>query len=166
MDPKKKVAVKKPLGAKPKVKSVPKPKVKSVPKPKVKSVPKPKVKSVETKKTKVIEKKLDFSLPKVIKITDNKLDFKLENKAIYFAKLDSCYFCNQMMPEWDRAKQQLSSDNSNIKIYEIDGRYLNNYPLLQKQVLAFPTILRYNNGFTSFEQQRSAYNFSNFMKNG
>tara|TARA_B100001778_G_scaffold121677_1_gene99957 strand:- start:839 stop:1252 length:414 start_codon:yes stop_codon:yes gene_type:complete len=137
MDSKKKVAVKKPLNTKPKVK--------------------PKVKAVLTKK------------PKVIKLTDNKSDFKLENKAIYFAKLDSCYFCNQMMPEWEKAKQQLSKDistNSNIKIYEIDGRYLNNYPLLQKRVIAFPTILRYNNGFTPFEQQRSAYNFSNFMKNG
>lgn len=151
MDPKKKVAVKKPLGAKPKVKPVPKPK------------------SIVTKKPKVIERKLDFSLPKVIKLTNNKSDFKLENKAIYFAKLDSCFFCNQMMPEWEKAKQQLSRDNSinsNIKIYEIDGRYLNNYPLLQKRVVAFPTILRYNNGFTPFEQQRSAYNFSNFMKNG
>tara|TARA_B100000401_G_C52716764_1_gene676599 strand:+ start:549 stop:962 length:414 start_codon:yes stop_codon:yes gene_type:complete len=137
MDSKKKVAVKKPLNTKTKVK--------------------PKVKAVLTKK------------PKVIKLTDNKSDFKLENKAIYFAKLDSCYFCNQMMPEWEKAKQQLSKDistNSNIKIYEIDGRYLNNYPLLQKRVIAFPTILRYNNGFTPFEQQRSAYNFSNFMKNG
>jgi len=145
MDPKKKVAVKKPPGVKPKAK------------PKVK--PKPVV----------IERKLDSSIPKVIKLTDNKSDFKLENKAIYFAKLDSCYFCNQMMPEWEKAKQQLTRDTSiksNIKIYEIDGRYLNNYPLLQKRVIAFPTILRYNNGFTPFEQQRSAYNFTNFMKNG
>lgn len=139
MDPKKKVAIKKP------------PVVKPVVKPKAVVKPKPVVK------------------PKVIKLTDNKKDFKLENKAIYFAKLDSCYFCNQMMPEWEKAKQQLTRDtsiNSNIKIYEIDGRYLNNYPLLQKRVVAFPTILRYNNGFTPFEQQRSAYNFSNFMKNG
>lgn len=151
MDPKKKVAIKKPPVVKPK--------------PVVKPVVKPKA----VVKPKIIEKKLDFSIPKVIKLTDNKRDFKLENKAIYFAKLDSCYFCNQMMPEWERAKQQLTRDtsiNSNIKIYEIDGRYLNNYPLLQKRVVAFPTILRYNNGFTPFEQQRSAYNFSNFMKNG
>ena len=145
MDPKKKVAIKKP------------PVVKPVVKPKAVVKPKPVV------KPKAVVK------PKVIKLTDNKKDFKLENKAIYFAKLDSCYFCNQMMPEWEKAKQQLTRDTSinyNIKIYEIDGRYLNNYPLLQKRVVAFPTILRYNNGFTPFEQQRSAYNFSNFMKNG
>lgn len=118
-----------------------------------------------TKKTQIIKKK-DISIPKVIKLGNNKSDFKLENKAIYFAKLDSCYFCNQMMPEWEKAKELLSKDNLNIKIYEIDGRYLNNYPLLRQRVNAFPTILRYNNGFTPFEQQRSAYNFSNFMKNG
>lgn len=101
--------------------------------------------------------------PTVITLKNNKDDFNLENKAIYFAKLDTCYFCNAMKDEWEKAKQ----NNLNIKIYEIDGNYLNKYPTIQSYVPAFPTILRYNNDqFKVFNRLRTAQNFSNFMRNG
>jgi len=101
--------------------------------------------------------------PTVITLKNNKDDFNLENKAIYFAKLDTCYFCNEMKTEWEKAKQ----NNTNIKIYEIDGNYLNKYPTIQSYVPAFPTILRYNNNeFKVFNKLRTAQNFSNFMRNG
>lgn len=101
--------------------------------------------------------------PTVITLKNNKDDFNLENKAIYFAKLDTCYFCNAMKDEWEKAKQ----NNLNIKIYEIDGNYLDKYPDIQSYVPAFPTILRYNNDrFKVFNRLRTAQNFSNFMRNG
>jgi hypothetical protein len=101
--------------------------------------------------------------PTVITLKNNKDDFNLENKAIYFAKLDTCYFCNEMKPEWEKAKQ----NNINIKIYEIDGNYLDKYPDIQSYVPAFPTILRYNNDkFKVFNKLRTMQNFSNFMRNG
>ena len=101
--------------------------------------------------------------PTVITLKNNKADFNLENKAIYFAKLDTCYFCNAMKDEWEKAKQ----NNLNIKIYEIDGNYLDKYPDIQSYVPAFPTILRYNNDrFKVFNRLRTAQNFSNFMRNG
>jgi len=101
--------------------------------------------------------------PTVITLKHNKADFNLENKAIYFAKLDTCYFCNAMKTEWDKAKQ----NNLNIKIYEIDGNYLDKYPDIKSYVPGFPTILRYNNDrFKVFNRLRTAQNFSNFMRNG
>lgn len=103
------------------------------------------------------------STPTVITLKNNKADFNLENKAIYFAKLDTCHFCNEMKTEWEKAKQ----NNINIKIYEIDGNYLDKYPDIQSYVPAFPTILRYNNDqFKVFNRLRTAQNFSNFMRNG
>ena len=38
----------------------------------------------------------------VITLKNNKDDFNLENKAIYFAKLDTCYFCNAMKQNWKK----------------------------------------------------------------
>jgi hypothetical protein len=101
--------------------------------------------------------------PTVITLTHNKADFNLENKAIYFAKLDTCHFCNEMKTEWEKAKQ----NNISIKIYEIDGNYLDKYPDIKSYVPGFPTILRYNNDqFKVFNRLRTAQNFSNFMRNG
>lgn len=119
-----------------------------------KAVKKPTLKKATPKKV---------AKPTVITLKNNKDDFNLENKAIYFAKLDTCYFCNAMKDEWEKAKQ----NNLNIKIYEIDGNYLNKYPDIQSYVPAFPTILRYNNDqFKVFNRLRTAQNFSNFMRNG
>ena len=68
-----------------------------------------------------------------------------------------------MKTEWEKAKQ----NNLNIKIYEIDGNYLDKYPDIQSYVPGFPTILRYNNDqFKVFNRLRTAQNFSNFMRNG
>ena len=101
--------------------------------------------------------------PTVITLKQNKADFNLENKAIYFAKLDTCHFCNEMKTEWEKAKQ----NNISIKIYEIDGNYLDKYPDIKSYVPGFPTILRYNNDqFKVFNRLRTAQNFSNFMRNG
>ena len=101
--------------------------------------------------------------PTVITLKHNKADFNLENKAIYFAKLDTCHFCNEMKTEWEKAKQ----NNISIKIYEIDGNYLDKYPDIKSYVPGFPTILRYNNDrFKVFNRLRTAQNFSNFMRNG
>tara|TARA_B110000483_G_scaffold42920_1_gene53445 strand:- start:127 stop:588 length:462 start_codon:yes stop_codon:yes gene_type:complete len=101
--------------------------------------------------------------PTVITLKQNKADFNLENKAIYFAKLDTCRFCNEMKTEWEKAKQ----NNISIKIYEIDGNYLDKYPDIKSYVPGFPTILRYNNDqFKVFNRLRTAQNFSNFMRNG
>ena len=101
--------------------------------------------------------------PTVITLKHNKADFNLENKAIYFAKLDTCHFCNEMKKEWEKAKQ----NNISIKIYEIDGNYLDKYPDIKSYVPGFPTILRYNNDqFKVFNRLRTAQNFSNFMRNG
>ena len=101
--------------------------------------------------------------PTVITLQNNKADFNLENKAIYFAKLDTCHFCNEMKTEWEKAKQ----NNISIKIYEIDGNYLDKYPDIKSYVPGFPTILRYNNDqFKVFNRLRTAQNFSNFMRNG
>ena len=101
--------------------------------------------------------------PTVITLKHNKADFNLENKAIYFAKLDTCQFCNEMKTEWEKAKQ----NNISIKIYEIDGNYLDKYPDIKSYVPGFPTILRYNNDrFKVFNRLRTAQNFSNFMRNG
>lgn len=142
MDSKK--AVKKPTSKKTVKKPTPKQAVKAV-----KAVKKPTPKQVVG--------------PTVITLKNNKDDFNLENKAIYFAKLDTCYFCNAMKYEWEKAKQ----NNLHIKIYEIDGNYLNKYPDIQSYVPAFPTILRYNNDrFKVFNRLRTAQNFSNFMRNG
>ena len=103
------------------------------------------------------------STPTVITLKQNKADFNLENKAIYFAKLDTCHFCNEMKTEWEKAKQ----NNISIKIYEIDGNYLDKYPDIKSYVPGFPTILRYNNDqFKVFNRLRTAQNFSNFMRNG
>ena len=151
MDTKQKVKSKIKPDVKSKIKPDMKSKIKSDVKSKIKTDVKSKIKTDVKSKIKTdVKSKIK---PKVIKLTNNKSDFKLENKAIYFAKLDSCFFCNQMMPEWEKAKQQLSIDNLNIKIYEIDGRYLNNCPLLQEHVVAYPTILRYNNGFTPLKNK-------------
>jgi len=101
--------------------------------------------------------------PTVITLKQNKADFNLENKAIYFAKLDTCHFCNEMKTEWEKAKQ----NNISIKIYEIDGNYLDKYPDIKSYIPGFPTILRYNNDqFKVFNRLRTAQNFSNFMRNG
>ena len=129
---------------------------KKVTKPTPKKVTKPKPKKVSKPKN------VTKPIPTVIDLKDNKNDFNLENKAIYFAKLDSCYFCNEMKTEWEKAKQQ----NATIKIYEIDGNYLNKYPVIKPYVQSFPTILRYNNGFSAFNNARTHQNFSNFMRNG
>lgn len=140
----KKVAPKKvaPKKARPK-KAAPKKAVRSTPKPTPKPTPTP--------------------TPTVITLQNNKTDFNLENKAIYFAKLDTCRFCNEMKTEWEKAKQ----NNISIKIYEIDGNYLDKYPDIQSHVPGFPTILRYNNDqFKVFNRLRTAQNFSNFMRNG
>jgi hypothetical protein len=146
MDPKK--AVKKPTPKKAVKKPTPKKAVKKpTPKQAVRPTPKQAVRPT----------------PTVITLKNNKADFNLENKAIYFAKLDTCYFCNAMKDEWEKAKQ----NNLNIKIYEIDGNYLDKYPDIQSYVPAFPTILRYNNDrFKVFNRLRTAQNFSNFMRNG
>ena len=138
-------------------KVVKKPTPKKVVKPTPKKVVKPTPKQVVKPTPKQVVK------PTVITLKNNKDDFNLENKAIYFAKLDTCYFCNAMKDEWEKAKQ----NNLNIKIYEIDGNYLNKYPAIQSYVPAFPTILRYNNDqFKVFNKLRTAQNFSNFMRNG
>jgi len=118
-------------------------------------------KKVAPKKT--VKKPTPTPTPTVITLKHNKADFNLENKAIYFAKLDTCYFCNAMKTEWEKAKQ----NNLNIKIYEIDGNYLDKYPDIKSYVPGFPTILRYNNDqFKVFNRLRTAQNFSNFMRNG
>jgi hypothetical protein len=151
MDSKK--AVKKPTSKKTVKKPTPKQAVKAV-----KAVKKPTPKQAVKKPT-----PKQVVGPTVITLKNNKDDFNLENKAIYFAKLDTCYFCNAMKDEWEKAKQ----NNLNIKIYEIDGNYLNKYPDIQSYVPAFPTILRYNNDrFKVFNRLRTAQNFSNFMRNG
>jgi hypothetical protein len=142
------------------VKPTPKKVVKPTPKKVVKPTPKKVVKPTPKKVVKPTPK--EVVKPTVITLTNNKDDFNLENKAIYFAKLDSCYFCNEMKSEWEKAKK----NNINIKIYEIDGNYLNKYPTIQSYVPSFPTILRYNNGFKVFNRQRTAQNFSNFMRTG
>jgi hypothetical protein len=134
---------------------------------------KPRPKKVATKKVtpkkvapkKVAPKKVvtPTPTPTVITLKHNKADFNLENKAIYFAKLDTCGFCNEMKTEWEKAKQ----NNISIKIYEIDGNYLDKYPDIKSYVPGFPTILRYNNDqFKVFNRLRTAQNFSNFMRNG
>lgn len=134
---------------------------------------KPRPKKVATKKVtpkkvapkKVAPKKVvtPTPTPTVITLKHNKADFNLENKAIYFAKLDTCHFCNEMKTEWEKAKQ----NNISIKIYEIDGNYLDKYPDIKSYVPGFPTILRYNNDqFKVFNRLRTAQNFSNFMRNG
>jgi len=136
---------------------------------------KPRPKKVATKKVtpkKVTPKKVApkkvvtptlTPTPTVITLKHNKADFNLENKAIYFAKLDTCHFCNEMKTEWEKAKQ----NNISIKIYEIDGNYLDKYPDIKSYVPGFPTILRYNNDqFKVFNRLRTAQNFSNFMRNG
>lgn len=128
-----------------------------------KVVKKPTSKKVVKKPTSKKATVKKVAKPTVITLKNNKDDFNLENKAIYFAKLDTCYFCNAMKDEWEKAKQ----NNLNIKIYEIDGNYLNKYPTIQSYVPAFPTILRYNNDqFKVFNRLRTAQNFSNFMRNG
>lgn len=128
-----------------------------------KVVKKPTSKKVVKKPTSKKATVKKVAKPTVITLKNNKDDFNLENKAIYFAKLDTCYFCNAMKDEWEKAKQ----NNLNIKIYEIDGNYLNKYPDIQSYVPAFPTILRYNNDqFKVFNRLRTAQNFSNFMRNG
>lgn len=128
-----------------------------------KVVKKPTSKKVVKKPTSKKPTPKKVAKPTVITLKNNKDDFNLENKAIYFAKLDTCYFCNAMKDEWEKAKQ----NNLNIKIYEIDGNYLNKYPDIQSYVPAFPTILRYNNDqFKVFNRLRTAQNFSNFMRNG
>jgi hypothetical protein len=136
-----------------------KPTPKKVAKPTPKKVAKPTPKKV----AKPTPKKVTKPTPTVITLKSNKDDFNLENKARYFAKLDTCYFCNAMKDEWEKAKH----NNLNIKIYEIDGNYLDKYPTIQSYVPAFPTILRYNNNqFKVFNKLRTAENFSNFMRNG
>ena len=138
-------------------KKVARPTPKKVARPTPKKVARPTPKKVARPTPKKVAR------PTVITLKNNKDDFNLENKAIYFAKLDTCYFCNAMKTEWEKAKQ----DNLNIKIYEIDGNYLNKYPTIQSYVPAFPTILRYNNDqFKVFNRLRTAQNFSNFMRNG
>ena len=132
------------------------------PKKVAKLIPKKVAKPIPKKVAKPIPKKVAKPISNVINLKSNENDFKLENKAIYFAKLDSCYFCNEMKIEWEKAKK----NNINIKIYEIDGKYLNRYPDIKPYVPAFPTILRYNNGFRVFNKERLAENFSSFMKNG
>lgn len=97
----------------------------------------------------------------VIKLENNTGDFELKQDDIYFVKSDSCFFCKLMLPEWNKAKKE----NKNIKIYEIERKYLDKYPKISVYVESYPTLLRYhNNEFFEFNKERTVENLSRFMK--
>jgi hypothetical protein len=139
-----------------------------------KKVPKPTLKksskSATTKVSKTIPKpsqKKPVTTKKVsnlVSINNEKKckDFKIENNAIYIIRSENCFYCRDMRSEWDKA----TAINKNIKIYEIEAEYLYKIPTLNNIVQSYPTILRYHNGFQPFTLNRSAENFSTFMRTG
>jgi hypothetical protein len=141
----------------PKPKPTPTSKPRPTPTPKPRPTPTPKPRPTPTPKPKPTPKPIS----NVIKLEDNIKDFKLEEDAIYFAKSDSCYFCKLMLPAWNKAKQE----NTNIKIYEIERKYLDKYPSISVYVESYPTLLRYhNNEFFEFNKERTVENLSRFLK--
>ena len=107
------------------------------------------------------KKTVSKPISNVIKLENNTDDFDLKQDDIYFVKSDSCFFCKMMLPEWNKAK----TENKNIKIYEIERKYLDKYPKISVYVESYPTLLRYhNNDFFEFNKERTVENLSKFLK--
>ena len=126
-----------------------------------KQVPKPTPKSTIKPTPKPTIKPIPKPISNVIKLENNTDDFDLKQDDIYFVKSDSCFFCKMMLPEWNKAKKE----NKNIKIYEIERKYLDKYPKISVYVESYPTLLRYhNNDFFEFNKERTVENLSKFLK--